>query len=505
MNVESLISILRTYDASLDAAAVRTALSGPDSAHLLRWATLHLTPDTLLTTNELNQYAALEQSGLAENLAISSDLTATCLLGDQEIKDAIEELHRSTQAITRHSESLRQQQEILGRLVSADRESSRERIAIEAERGRAWQSERRDLVLNADELLQSLNSRVSELEEQTIGASATIRKTAEALFSSDDRLLSSLQKLGWEIETENDEEQHDVVLLRETCARLIKFTVEGIRTRLDRLYLEALESCAKSPSVGVSADEVSALQDELESLYAEILPVAQMTTEQQFLEPALKSLAAKNSRELARSVQATSYSYQLAANAVLNLAKVELQAQPSTNQPPPTRQQSLKQQETVSPVRARPKQRSRYSTGALSVGEESPLEEILRTLAVSLPQDEEGRPDFRAQVDELSSTLASRQKKMQDVTFNFQQTLEEASTKHVANGKLAIQLVRDSILAESPFADVRLVDPEIEQSIAVLSRELRNVNGKLNDAGAGVEKLKGENAKRDEIISRWGS
>jgi len=55
MNVESLISILRTYDASLDAAAVRTALSGPDSAHLLRWATLHLTPDTLLTTNELNQ------------------------------------------------------------------------------------------------------------------------------------------------------------------------------------------------------------------------------------------------------------------------------------------------------------------------------------------------------------------------------------------------------------------------------------------------------------------
>jgi len=198
-------------------------------------------------------------------------------------------------------------------------------------------------------------------------------------------------------------------------------------------------------------------------------------------------------------------SYQLAANAVLNLAKVELQAQPSDNQPPPTRQQSLRQQESVSPARARPKQRSRYSTGALSIGEESPLEEIFRTLAVNLPQDEEGQPDLRAQVDELSSTLASRQKKMQDVTLNFQQTLEEASAKHVANGKLAIQLVRDSILAESPFADVRLVDPEIERSIAVLSRELRNVNGKLNDVGAGVEKLKGKNVKRDEIISRWGS
>lgn len=90
-------------------------------------------------------------------------------------------------------------------------------------------------------------------------------------------------------------------------SRLIKFTVEVIRTRLDRVYLEALESRAKTPSVRVSADEVSALQEELESLYAEILPVAQMTTEQQFLEPALKSFAAKNNRELARSAQATSY------------------------------------------------------------------------------------------------------------------------------------------------------------------------------------------------------
>jgi hypothetical protein len=130
----------------------------------------------------------------------------------------------------------------------------------------------------------------------------------DTLFRSDDKLLSSLQKLGWELETESPEEEQDVAMLRETCARLIKFTVEGIRTKLDRIYLESLEISAQTrATTRVAPDEVSALQEELESLYAEILPVAQMTTEQQFLEPALKSLAAKSGQGLARSAQATSY------------------------------------------------------------------------------------------------------------------------------------------------------------------------------------------------------
>jgi hypothetical protein len=55
MNAELLVRVLRAYDASLDAAAVRAALAGPDSADLVRWAAVHLTPDTLLSVDELNQ------------------------------------------------------------------------------------------------------------------------------------------------------------------------------------------------------------------------------------------------------------------------------------------------------------------------------------------------------------------------------------------------------------------------------------------------------------------
>lgn len=94
-----------------------------------------------------SRYAALGKSGVAEKLAMSSDLTAARALSDQEIKDAIDELNRSTQAITRHTEALKQQQEALGRLVDSGRESNKERVAIQEGRARKWEAERSNLAL----------------------------------------------------------------------------------------------------------------------------------------------------------------------------------------------------------------------------------------------------------------------------------------------------------------------------------------------------------------------
>lgn len=76
-------------------------------------------------------------------------------------------------------------------------------------------------VCQADELLHDLGSRVKDLEQQSTGSNATIQQTVDSLFSSDDKLLLSLQKLGWELETEDPGEQNDVAMLRETCARFV--------------------------------------------------------------------------------------------------------------------------------------------------------------------------------------------------------------------------------------------------------------------------------------------
>lgn len=157
-------------------------------------------------------------------------------------------------------------------------------------------------------LSQGIDYRMSELDQGIKESRKYLTSIVDEVLQSDDRLLSSLQKLGWELETEDREETETVDQLREICARLIKYTVECIRTKLDRSYLESLQSFSKSGSDNQAPkEEISALQDELESLYSEILPVAQMSVEQQWLEPSLRSLSAKTGQSLSHAAGSIQY------------------------------------------------------------------------------------------------------------------------------------------------------------------------------------------------------
>ena len=149
---------------------------------------------------------------------------------------------------------------------------------------------------------------MSELDQGVKGSGKDLSDVVDEVLQSDDKLLSSLQKLGWELETEGSEETESVGQLREICARLIKYTVECIRTKLDRSYLENLESFSKSePDNQAPKEELAALQEEVDSLYSEILPVAQMSVEQQWLEPSLRSLSAKSGQGLSHAAGAIQY------------------------------------------------------------------------------------------------------------------------------------------------------------------------------------------------------
>lgn len=77
---------------------------------------------------------------------------------------------------------------------------------------------------------------------------------------------------------------------------------------MDRIYLEAILAAERSGDVKAATQEdVKALEEELESLYSEILPVAQMSAEQQHLEPALKATNAQSGQSIHRSAVAVSY------------------------------------------------------------------------------------------------------------------------------------------------------------------------------------------------------
>lgn len=81
-----------------------------------------------------------------------------------------------------------------------------------------------------------------------------------------------------------------------------------MRARLDTVYLNSLTAAHKSGSTQTaSAADVATLQDEVESLYAEILPVAQMSVEQQHLEPALLATSSKSSQSLGKTATSLIY------------------------------------------------------------------------------------------------------------------------------------------------------------------------------------------------------
>ena len=129
------------------------------------------------------------------------------------------------------------------------------------------------------------------------------------------------------------------------------------------------------------------------------------------------------------------------------------------------------------------------------------MEALLRSLALSLPFTEENTSE--EQVANLAHIVAERSNKTNDVSRNAQETFEATTVSNLEDARLAIQLLRDSVLAESSFAEVKLVDPEIEASIRVLGQEVEKVKERLDAVDA--RKGSGKSEKKDELLRRWGS
>lgn len=148
----------------------------------------------------------------------------------------------------------------------------------------------------------------------------------------------------------------------------------------------------------------------------------------------------------------------------------------------------------------------RRSSGETS--RDSALEQLLGDLALALPAPADissADAPTQAQAAYLHHHLTTRADRSAEVARAVQSTLERTALSRLADARAALQLVRDSVLAESPFAEVHLVDPGIEASIGVLMQEVHSAASRL----AGVEREaavvgRGRNGKREEMVRRWG-
>ncbi|SPO04587.1 uncharacterized protein DNG_07272 [Cephalotrichum gorgonifer] len=527
MDVDALDRILK--ERGIDVS--RSQLSGAlRDASFSAWAKLHLTPATMLTQDELSTFTALSSTGAIKRLKAGlRDQDLPLPRSQQELQSAIRELNRSAAAISKQTETLRQQQEALARFARARIGDEERRSELEATRMHRTAVETREVKASVEDLSRSLDVKLSELEQQSQAADDELRRGVDELLHSDDKLLASLEKLGagFNLTDRRDDDLVDGV--RETCMKLIKCTVEMTRCRLDRTYLEALNNAVISdPKHSDTTDpaEVSALREEVDSLYAEILPVVQMSVENQYLQPAVRKVTNKNARALEHSSVAVDYvndcldylqshttallsrletlhSHQSATSTIAAAARAELSKpvtkprprRPSNPNRSPVRRRKSK--DAISPARQRaPSLRRRRSS---SIPPDEPaLESLLRALSLSGSLPEGGRERVAA----LEEMLAEKEAKARGVAAGAQGSFEEAVRMHLHDAQRAVGLLWGCVLADSPYGEVRLVDEEVEGSIGVMEREAEAVRGRLGEVEPRGARVRGE--KRAELLRRWG-
>jgi hypothetical protein len=152
-----------------------------------------------------------------------------------------------------------------------------------------------------------------------------------------------------------------------------------------------------------------------------------------------------------------------------------------------------------------PTWRRRRSSGAYL--EEAPLDALLRTLTLTLPSESEhNKPvptseHLAEDIEALTTALANRTAKLDEVAANAQQSFEAGVMARLAEMRLVVRLLRDSVLAETPFGEVRLVDEGIQNSILVLSQEVEKARARVKEVD---ETAVVRSRKREELLRRWG-
>lgn len=148
-----------------------------------------------------------------------------------------------------------------------------------------------------------------------------------------------------------------------------------------------------------------------------------------------------------------------------------------------------------SPVRLRNNRRRSSTAFDENV---DPEQELLRRLGISQSMDPY---NDRANAVLMDASLADRMNKLKVHNGNLQATTEASIASNVREAQGMLQLVHDSLLSETLFKEVRLLDQDAETLIAELEHELEEVQA--NQAKMDVEKLQVKSVSKEKFIERW--
>lgn len=192
--------------------------------------------------------------------------------------------------------------------------------------------------------------------------------------------------------------------------------------------------------------------------------------------------------------------HKMALQAVLDSANKELSrsettAVAKTSSPTrPNTQRRRKSSSSQSTLRVR---NTRRSSGHFDEDIE-PEQQLARNLGVALPTD--GVSDHE-RANLLERMLAERLTRLEGHTTSLQSTTESSISSHLLDARMTLGLLHDSLLAESLYHKVQLLDPKLDAAVTNFEKDVQHLQNDLE--AVDLHSLQARNVHREQLIERW--
>ncbi|KAF2805414.1 uncharacterized protein BDZ99DRAFT_449957 [Mytilinidion resinicola] len=462
------------------------------------WVDEYLDQNTLLSQEELDLYRQLSSNGRLQKL--ETENSKLFPHRDEDLAAAVASLQTSTAAIEDHIKVLESQKNALHDLQALNRPN----LTVEHmrnDRRRREHQEKARLEISIEELSSSISSHLNTATHDTKAEHASLISYTTERLASDDRMLTALPKIASNIAA-SPPATDDAKAIDHWCEAIVSFRTAEVKARVDGTYLLNAASCPDSELPDETEEELRAekagLQEELETLYTEIAPLAEMVVEHELRKPIVstRELAEEQRRQAQKAwltyvlstLQFMSTRLETINSHALDLSGF-LEAVESINTvfssqiaPPPvdTQAKSLKRQSVALKSLLSPPVKLRS-------GEPLQLPPVLRDILRHTNITTSRSETIEDIINAVKTADAERIEKLNRNYFTAGLSVSRLLGEVLEKADLEAQALRDAVYENTKYKSVSFTDQ-------ILDERLKELGAKLEKVEAGIF-----NAENDEL------
>lgn len=101
----------------------------------------------------------------------------------------------------------------------------------------------------------------------------------------------------------------------------------------------------------------------------------------------------------------------------------------------------------------------------------------------------------------MEALLSERTMRLDNQTRALHATTEAHIFSHLDEARRTLQILRDSLLSETTYGRVRLLDADIEEAVGMFADEIRDLDAAID--GVDLRPLQVRNVDKERFIERW--